>query len=77
MKKRVLVVEDDVHIRLGLRDALQAEGYDVTECRDGAQAGPLVKQHKPDLVILDIMLPGKAASICAAKSAPRKIASRS
>ena len=60
MKKRLLVVEDDVHIRLGLRDALQAEGYDVIECRDGAQAGPLVKQHKPDLVILDIMLPGKS-----------------
>lgn len=60
MKKRLLVVEDDVHIRLGLRDALQAEGYEVIECRDGAQAGPLVKQHKPDLVILDIMLPGKS-----------------
>ncbi|MEY2504357.1 MAG: hypothetical protein QOG27_637, partial [Verrucomicrobiota bacterium] len=34
MKKRVLVVEDDAHIRLGLCDALRAEGYDVTECRD-------------------------------------------
>ncbi|MEO8353153.1 MAG: response regulator transcription factor [Chthoniobacteraceae bacterium] len=60
MKKRLLVVEDDAHIRLGLCDALRAEGYDVTDCRDGAQAGPLVKQNKPDLVILDIMLPGKS-----------------
>jgi DNA-binding response OmpR family regulator len=60
MKKRVLVVEDDAHIRLGLCDALRAEGYDVTECRDGAQAGPLIKQEKPDLIILDIMLPGKS-----------------
>src|SRR6187431_200136 len=60
MKKHVLVVEDDAHIRLGLCDALRAEGYDVAECRDGAQAGPLIKQHKPDLVILDIMLPGKS-----------------
>ena len=60
MKKHLLVVEDDAHIRLGLCDALRAEGYDVTDCRDGAQAGPLVKQHKPDLVILDIMLPGKS-----------------
>jgi len=57
MKKRLLVVEDDAHIRLGLCEALRAEGYDVIDCRDGAQAGPLVKQQKPDLVILDIMLP--------------------
>ena len=60
MKKHLLVVEDDAHIRLGLCDALRGEGYEVTECRDGAQAGPLIKQHKPDLVILDIMLPGKS-----------------
>ncbi len=60
MKKHLLVVEDDAHIRLGLCDALRGEGYEVTECRDGLQAGPLVRQRKPDLVILDIMLPGKS-----------------
>lgn len=60
MKKRLLVVEDDAHIRLGLCDALRAEGYDVADCRDGAQALPLIKQNKPDLIILDIMLPGKS-----------------
>ena len=42
MKKHILVVEDDAHIRLGLCDALRAEGYEVTDCRDGAQAGPLI-----------------------------------
>jgi DNA-binding response OmpR family regulator len=60
MKKRLLVVEDDSHIRLGLCDALRAEGYDVVDCRDGAQALPLIKQNKPDLIVLDIMLPGKS-----------------
>ena len=60
MKKHLLIVEDDAHIRLGLCDALRAEGYEVTDCRDGAQATPLLKQRKPDLVILDIMLPGKS-----------------
>ncbi|MEP6955446.1 MAG: response regulator transcription factor [Chthoniobacterales bacterium] len=60
MKKHLLVVEDDAHIRLGLCDALRAEGYEVTECRDGLQASALIKQSKPDLVILDIMLPGKS-----------------
>ncbi len=60
MKKHLLVVEDDTHIRLGLCDALRGEGYEVSECRDGAQAGPIIRQRRPDLVILDIMLPGKS-----------------
>ena len=60
MKKHLLIVEDDAHIRLGLCDALRAEGYEVSECGDGLQAAPLFKQRRPDLVILDIMLPGKS-----------------
>ncbi len=60
MKKRILVVEDDPHIRLGLCDALQAEGYDVIECADGGQALPLWRQQRPDLVVLDLMLPHKS-----------------
>ena len=60
MKKHILIVEDDAHIRLGLCDALRAEGYDVSECGDGSHALPLFRQARPDLVILDIMLPGKS-----------------
>jgi DNA-binding response OmpR family regulator len=60
VKKHLLIVEDDAHIRLGLTDALRGEGYEVTECRDGAQAGPIIRQSRPDLVILDVMLPGKS-----------------
>jgi DNA-binding response OmpR family regulator len=60
MKKHIVVVEDDAHIRLGLCDALRAEGYEVSDCRDGSEAGPLIKQATPDLVILDVMLPGKS-----------------
>lgn len=60
MKKRLLVVEDDPHIRLGLRDALQTEGYEVSECADGAQALPLLHQCRPDLIVLDLMLPHKS-----------------
>jgi len=60
MKKHLLVVEDDAHIRLGLCDALRGEGYEVTDCGDGLQAAPLLRQRNPDLVILDIMLPGKS-----------------
>lgn len=60
MKKHILVVEDDAHIRLGLCDTLRAEGYDVTECGDGAQALPLLRQRATHLVVLDIMLPHKS-----------------
>jgi DNA-binding response OmpR family regulator len=60
MKKHLLIVEDDAHIRLGLCDALRGEGYEVTDCRDGAQALPIIRQRRPDLIVLDIMLPGKS-----------------
>ena len=60
MKKHILIVEDDAHIRLGLVDALRAESYEVSVCGDGSHALPLFRQSKPDLVILDIMLPGKS-----------------
>ena len=60
MKKHVLVVEDDAHIRLGLCDALRSEGYEVTDCCAGSEVIPIFKQRKPDLVVLDIMLPGKS-----------------
>jgi DNA-binding response OmpR family regulator len=62
---KILLVEDDPHIRLGLADALATEGYTVSECGDGAQAIPLIKQTAPDLVILDVMLPRKSGfDIC-------------
>lgn len=60
MKKRVLVVEDDPHIRLGLCDALRGESYEVTECPSGTHALGQLRQTRPDVVILDIMLPGKS-----------------
>ncbi len=60
MKKHLLIVEDDAHIRMGLCDALRGEGYEISECSDGLQAAPLMRQRQPDLIILDIMLPGKS-----------------
>jgi DNA-binding response OmpR family regulator len=60
MKKHIIIVEDDAHIRLGLTESLRAEGFEVTDCSAGSEAMPFVKQRKPDLIILDIMLPGKS-----------------
>jgi DNA-binding response OmpR family regulator len=65
MSKRILVVEDDPHIRLGLVETLASEGYAVSESRDGAQALAQIRQEQPDLVILDVMLPRKSGyDIC-------------
>jgi DNA-binding response OmpR family regulator len=56
-KRRVLVIEDDPSIELGLRINLEAEGYDVVSAEDGEKGLSLLRQLLPDLVILDVMLP--------------------
>ena len=56
--KRVLIVEDDIHIADLLRMHLQDEGYQVTHCADGAQGLAQVRAGGWDALILDIMLPG-------------------
>lgn len=60
MKKHILVIEDDSNIRLGIKDALESEGYEVSEAGHGREVLALVRQRRPDLAILDIMLPGKS-----------------
>lgn len=58
MKERILVVEDDEGIIRVLRRALTYEGYTVDTAPDGETALNLVHEHQPDLVVLDLMLPG-------------------
>jgi DNA-binding response OmpR family regulator len=58
MNTKILVVEDDVHIRFGLTELLTSEGFLVEACARGDQAVPSVEQHQPRLVVLDVMLPG-------------------
>lgn len=55
--KRVLVVEDDPSIAIGLRINLESEGYEVHVADDGEQGLELARRIDPDLLILDIMLP--------------------
>lgn len=54
---KILIVEDDVSIREGIKDFLQSEGFLVDSSEDGAQALEFVKKHTPDLVVLDLSLP--------------------
>ncbi|MCX6400664.1 MAG: response regulator transcription factor, partial [Propionibacteriales bacterium] len=57
-KHRLLVVEDDAVINQALSDRLEAEGYDVVRAWDGPGAVAAFGEHQPDLVVLDVMLPG-------------------
>lgn len=56
---RILLVEDEPSLIFTLRDTLESEGYEVIVSEDGEQAVGLAQEHKPDIMILDIMLPGK------------------
>jgi DNA-binding response OmpR family regulator len=58
-KKTILVVEDEPHIVLGLRDALEFEGFRVVSTGKGKEGVTLAKSENPDAVILDLMLPDK------------------
>jgi two-component system response regulator RegX3 len=55
---RVLVVEDEINLREPLVYLLQKEGYDVIEAEDGNTAVELFHSHTPDILLLDLMLPG-------------------
>src|SRR5437762_5796426 len=58
MKTKILIVEDDPHILLGLEEVLKSEGFDVASCNRGDHALDSVTKHKPGLIVLDVMLPG-------------------
>jgi len=55
---KVLIAEDDDHIRDGLAEVLQGEGYQTVTARDGQEALDLFARARPDFVCLDIMMPG-------------------
>jgi DNA-binding response OmpR family regulator len=58
MKTKILIVEDDPHILLGLEEVLKSEDYDVASCNRGDQALDAMAKHHPALMVLDVMLPG-------------------
>ncbi len=55
---RILVVEDQRDLALGLRANLEVEGYDVDVAETGEDALRIAGERRPDVVILDVMLPG-------------------
>ncbi|MGD8538372.1 MAG: response regulator transcription factor [Candidatus Aminicenantes bacterium] len=57
MAKKILVVEDEPGIMLGIKDEFESEGYEVYTAENGEEGLAKAKQHKPDLIILDVMMP--------------------
>ena len=62
---KILIVEDDENLRFLVVHRLKAEGYEVSEVGDGEEAEKIILEDKPDIVLLDWMLPGKqGAEVC-------------
>ena len=57
IKRRILVVDDEDNLRTMLVAALKFEGYDVTDAPNGREGLRSVKESKPDLIVLDVMMP--------------------
>ena len=58
--KKILVVDDEPNIVRSLAYILKKEGYDVSTAKDGEQAMDMVRDSKPHLMILDVMMPRKS-----------------
>ena len=60
MAERILIVDDDPDVILFLTNVLQDHGYDTLDASNGQEGLELVKVEKPDLVLLDLMMPQKS-----------------
>lgn len=59
MTKRVLLIEDEVNIAEAIRFILSRDGWQIEVLADGAEAEAAIARLQPDMLILDLMLPGK------------------
>ena len=58
MAKKILIIEDDKFLRELIGQKLIKEGYDILEAVDGEKGIKTIKEEKPDLILLDLILPG-------------------
>ncbi|HXU77484.1 MAG TPA: response regulator transcription factor [Methylomirabilota bacterium] len=74
MKTKILIVEDDPHILLGLEEILKSEGFEVAVCNRGDQAVEMTNKYRPGLIVLDVMLPGLSGYEVCKQLRGRKVA---
>ncbi len=58
MIAKILIVDDDEDVRAMLRDLLESNHHEVLEATDGAQAFAMAEEHRPHLIIMDVVMPG-------------------
>ena len=76
MSAKIVVADDEVNILISLEFLLQRAGYEVSLARDGLEALALVRQVRPQLLLLDVMMPGKSGfEVCQAVRADESLAS--
>ena len=67
MSARILIADDEPNIVVSLEYLMKREGYAVTIARDGDEALAAIRREPPDLVLLDVMMPGKSGfEVCQA-----------
>ena len=75
MSKHVLIADDEANIVISLEFLMQREGYRVTIARDGDAALEAIRRERPDLVLLDVMMPGRSGfEVCQAVRADEALA---
>jgi DNA-binding response OmpR family regulator len=73
--KHVLIADDEPNIVVSLEFLMKREGHRVTVARDGDAALAAIRAERPDLVLLDVMMPGKSGfEVCSAVRADESIA---
>ena len=60
MKKKILIADDEQNIVISLEFLMKREGYEVTIANDGEEAVQRIREDRPDLVLLDVMMPKKS-----------------
>lgn len=72
MTKKILIADDEQNIVISLEFLMKREGFDVSIANDGEEAVARIRSEKPDLVLLDVMMPKKSGfEVCqAVKSDP-------
>ena len=75
MNRRVLIADDEPNIVISLEFLMRREGYAVTVARDGVAALDAIRRERPDLVLLDVMMPGMSGfDVCQAVRADESFA---
>lgn len=75
MSKKVLIADDEPNIVISLEFLMQREGHAVSVARDGAAALDAIRANRPDLVLLDVMMPGLSGfEVCQAVRADEALA---